>query len=120
MLLLLALIALAVVLWQRTQEWAPSRAEYPTQGALLGEQDGAVDFNALRATGADFVYLEASHGAEGRDAQFPRNLAAAIDTQLPHGVVTAYGGCCGGTNCCCCCCCCCVPAALAGWAAARP
>jgi len=92
-LLLLALVALAVVLWQRTQEWMPSRAEYPTQGALVGEQDGAVDFNALRATGADFVYLEASHGAEGRDAQFPRNLAAAIDAQLPHGVVHAYDPC---------------------------
>lgn len=93
MLLLLALIALAVVLWQRAQGWMPSRSDYPTQGALVGEEDGAVDFNALRATGADFVYLEASHGAEGRDAMFPRNLAAAIDAQLPHGVVHAYDPC---------------------------
>jgi len=92
-LLLLALIALAVVLWQRTQEWMPSRSEFPTQGALVAEEDGAVDFNALRAIGADFVYLEASHGAEGRDAMFPRNLAAAVDAQLPHGVVHAYDPC---------------------------
>lgn len=93
MLLLLALAALGVVVWQRAQEWRPSRADYPTQGALVGESDGAVDFNALRATGADFVYLEASHGAQGRDGLFARNLAAAIDARLPHGVVHAYDPC---------------------------
>ncbi len=92
-LLLVALIGLAVVLWFRASDWQPSRSEYPTQGALVGAEDGAVDFNALRAVGADFVYLEASHGARGRDELFPRNLAAARDAQLPHGVVHAYDPC---------------------------
>lgn len=84
---------LAVVLWTRASGWAPSRGEYPTQGALVGAVDGAVDFVALRAAGADFVYLEASEGARGRDESFPRNLAEATDAQLPHGVVHAYDPC---------------------------
>lgn len=93
MVLLLGLVGLAAVLWFRASDWQPSRGEYPMQGALIGAGDGAVDFNALRATGADFVYIEASHGAEGRDEMFPRNLAAVIDAQLPHGVVHAYDPC---------------------------
>lgn len=93
MLLLVSLVGLAAVLWWRAIDWQPSRAEYPTQGALVGAQDGAVDFNALRATGADFVYLEASHGASGRDDLFPRNIAAVSDTQLPYGVVHDYDPC---------------------------
>ena len=93
MLLLLALVGLAAVLWFRASGWQPSRAEYPVQGALVGEGDGPIDFNALRATGADFVYIEASHGAEGRDAMFPRNLAAVTDAGVPHGVVHAYDPC---------------------------
>ena len=92
-LLLLALVGLAAVLWFRASGWQPSRADYPTQGALVGEGDGAIDFNALRATGADFVYIEASHGAEGRDAMFPRNLAAVTDAGVRHGVVHAYDPC---------------------------
>jgi len=92
-LLLLALVGLAAVLWFRASGWQPSRAEFPMQGALIGAEDGAVDFNALRATGADFVYIEASHGSEGRDAMFPRNLAAVTDAGLPHGVVHAYDPC---------------------------
>ncbi|WP_338241575.1 glycoside hydrolase family 25 protein [Aurantiacibacter hainanensis] len=92
-LLLLAAIVAGTYGWWRAIGWQPPRAEYPMQGALVGADDGAVDFNALRATGADFVYLEASHGAEGRDPQFPRNLAAATDAPLPHGAVHAYDPC---------------------------
>lgn len=93
MLLLLCLAGLAVVLWTRASGWQPTRAQFPMQGALIGAEDGAVDFNALRATGADFVYIEASHGANGRDEMFARNLAAVTDAGLPHGVVHAYDPC---------------------------
>ncbi|MFB0612390.1 glycoside hydrolase family 25 protein [Aurantiacibacter poecillastricola] len=79
--------------WWRAIAWQPERAEYPMQGAFLGERDGAADFHALRSTGADFVYLEASHGSAGRDASFARNLAAASDAELPHGAVHAYDPC---------------------------
>lgn len=92
-LLLLAAIVAGAYGWWRAIGWQPPRAEYPMQGALVGAKDGAVDFNALRATGADFVYLEASQGANGRDAQFPRNMAAAADAQLAYGAVHDYDPC---------------------------
>ena len=95
---IIALLLLAAMLaagwgWWEAMRWQPARATYPVQGALIGGADGAVDFNALRATGADFVYLEASSGAGDRDASFPRNLAMASDAMLPHGVVHAYDPC---------------------------
>ncbi|WAT16806.1 glycoside hydrolase family 25 protein [Aurantiacibacter sp. MUD11] len=93
MLLLFGLIGLGVVVWSRVGEWQPPRDKYPSQGALIGVADGAVDFPALRGLGADFVYLEASRGAEDRDANFARNLAAATDAGLRHGVVHAYDPC---------------------------
>ncbi len=92
-LLLLAAIVAGGYGWWRAIGWQPARAEYPMQGVLVGARDGAVDFNALRATGADFVYLEASAGAKGRDELFGRNLATVADAQLPHGVVHAFDPC---------------------------
>lgn len=91
-LLLAAMLAGAWAWWQALG-WQPPRAEYPVQGALVGAADGAVDFNALRATGSDFVYLEASAGAGDRDPSFARNLAAIGDSGVPHGVVHAYDPC---------------------------
>ncbi|MGC1272046.1 MAG: lysozyme, partial [Croceibacterium sp.] len=73
MVLLLAIIGGAVAWWQG-RHWSPARAEFPVQGALVGTVDGEVDFRALKAIGADFVYLEASLGARGRDPAFARNL----------------------------------------------
>ena len=92
-LLLLAALVAGGYGWWRAIDWQPLRSEYPMQGALIGASDGAIDFNALRATGADFVYLEASQGARGRDPQFARNLAAVTDAQLPFGAVHAYDPC---------------------------
>ena len=79
--------------WYEMRRWQPPRSDFPVQGALIGEVDGPVDFNALRATGADFVYLEASSGASDRDPAFARNLAAAADAGLRHGVVHDYDPC---------------------------
>ncbi|RPF71806.1 glycoside hydrolase family 25 protein [Aurantiacibacter spongiae] len=92
---LVLLIALVGAVWGgwRALHWQPPRSEYPVQGVLVGEADGDVDFTALRATGADFAYLEASRGASGRDADFPRNLDAVGAIGLPHGVVHAYDPC---------------------------
>ena len=78
--------------------WTPPRAEYPMQGALVGERDGAVDFTALGATGADFVYLEASQGAQGRDARFAGNLAELEGGSLARGAVHIYDPCARAEN----------------------
>src|SRR6187455_3717897 len=95
---LAALLALVLVgaggwLWWQGQHWAPSRAAFPQQGVLIGARDGEADFKALKAIGADFVYLEASDGAAARDAAFAGNLARVRESGLPFGVVHAYDPC---------------------------
>lgn len=92
-LLLLALVGVGVFLWWRTQSYIPERSEYPVQGVLTGEGEGVVDISALRTVRADFVYMEASSGADGRDEVFGRNLAALADTGIPFGAVHEYDPC---------------------------
>ena len=79
--------------WWQAQHWAPPRAEFPVQGALIGAADGMVSFKALRAIGADFVYLEASEGAAGRDSRFAANLRRVRASGLRFGAVHAYDPC---------------------------
>jgi lysozyme len=79
--------------WWQAQHWAPPRAEFPVQGVLIGARDGAADFTALRAIGADFAYLEASAGASNRDARFAANLQRVRDSGLRFGAVHAYDPC---------------------------
>ncbi len=79
--------------WWRLQHYAPSFEEYPMQGVVVGARDGAVDFAALHAIGASFVYLDASSGAKGRDAAISRNLDAARASGLMFGAVHAYDPC---------------------------
>ena len=92
LLLLVALVG-AGILWWQGRHWAPPRAQFPVQGVLIGAVDGPADFKALRAIGADFVYLEASAGASGRDARFAANLEQVRASALPFGVVHAYDPC---------------------------
>ncbi|MBX7460191.1 glycoside hydrolase family 25 protein [Qipengyuania huizhouensis] len=75
------------------QGWRPDDQAYPDQGALIGESDGAVDFEVLKGLGAEFVYLEASRGARGKDANFSRNLAAAREAGLQVGAVHLFDPC---------------------------
>ncbi len=90
--LLIAMIGAAWGWWQ-SREWRPARTQFPTQGVLLGAADGPVTPAVLRAAGAGFAYLEASAGAEGRDAIFAENLAALAGSDVPHGAVHAYDPC---------------------------
>lgn len=91
----LLLAALGAIGWQWWEfiHWTPPREEFPVQGALVGARDGATDFVALKAVGADFVYLEGSTGAKDRDPSFARNLAAVRGSGLPFGVVHHYDPC---------------------------
>ena len=66
---------------------------FPQQGVLVGEHDGEANFKALKAIGADFVYLEASSGASARDSRFADNLGRVRASGLPFGVVHAYDPC---------------------------
>jgi lysozyme len=79
--------------WWQAQHWAPAREEFPVQGALIGAADGAADFKALRAIGAQFAYLEASEGGAARDSRFAANLARVQGSGLRFGAVHAYDPC---------------------------
>ena len=79
--------------WWHLHHWKPERAQYPVQGVEIGFEDGAPDWNALKATGADFAYLDASASAFARDPQFVRNLEDARSAKLLVGAVHRYDPC---------------------------
>lgn len=92
-LVLLAAVAGSAWAWWQARHWAPPRAEYPMQGAMVGAVDGLADFDAIKAIGADFVYIEASDGARARDRQFAANLRRVRESGLRYGVIHAYDPC---------------------------
>ena len=93
--LVMALAGSGYWLWLKHEQsqWRPDEEAYPDQGALIGETDGGVNFEVLKGLGAQFVYLEASRGAEGKDANFSRNLEAARQAGLQVGAVHLFDPC---------------------------
>ncbi|MGX7894295.1 glycoside hydrolase family 25 protein [Tsuneonella sp. HG222] len=91
--LLLAAAAGGGWTWWQAQNWRPEMSEYPAQGVLIGAEDGRANFEAFRAIGASFAYLEASDGAAARDPAFGRNLRAAREAGLMVGAVHRYDPC---------------------------
>lgn len=90
---LLVLLAGGAALWWHLRHWQPDRAIYAMQGVEIGAADGAVDFVALKATGADFAYIDASASAFARDPAFVRNFEAARAAGLQVGAVHRYDPC---------------------------
>ena len=93
LLLLVIGAAAAIWKWNEDRDWRPSEEEFPDQGALVGEDDEAVDFEVLEGLGASFVYLEASKGARDKDADFSDNLAMAREAGLQVGAVHEFDPC---------------------------
>jgi lysozyme len=95
--LLAALLLLGLVAggygWWHLRHWQPPRGVYPVQGVEVGAGDGAVDFRAIKAIGADFVYIDASASAFARDPGFARNLEDARTAKLQVGAVHRYDPC---------------------------
>jgi lysozyme len=91
-LLLVALVGGGVG-WWHLHHWRPDRGAYPVQGVEVGGVDGAVDWRAIKAIGADFAYLDASASAFARDPGFVRNLEEARDAGLQVGAVHRYDPC---------------------------
>jgi lysozyme len=91
-LLLLALIG-GLAGWWHMRHWQPERAAYPVQGVEIGTTDGATDWRAIKAIGADFAYIDASASAFARDPAFSRNLEEARAAKLRVGAVHRYDPC---------------------------
>lgn len=75
------------------RHWQPERTAYPVQGVEVGSLDGAVDWRAIKAIGADFAYIDASASAFARDPAFARNLEEARAAKLLIGAVHRYDPC---------------------------
>jgi lysozyme len=88
---LLALVAAALG-WHAAGAWQPERSRYPVQGVEAASRDGPINWTALKAGGADFVYLEASDGAR-RDRWFDPALAEARAAGLRVGALHRYDPC---------------------------
>lgn len=81
-----ALLGLAaLMIWIFATRWAPSRDDFPVQGISVSSDNGALDWNTIRARRADFAYIRASSGAETRDTGFAANWAGARDAGLRYG-----------------------------------
>lgn len=95
--LLAALLLIAIVVggiaWWHLRHWQPPREEFPVQGVEVGSADGKVSWQALKAVGADFAYLDASASAFARDPSFSDNLEQARAAGLKVGAVHRYDPC---------------------------
>ena len=85
--LALGLLGLGLWGWWRIGEWRPDPARYPVQGAEIDAGDSAVNFAALEAGGADFVYLDAAL------PDFEQHLDRARNAGLQVGAVQRFDPC---------------------------
>lgn len=91
-LLLAALVGGAWTWWQM-HHWLPDRAAFPMQGVEIGADDGEVNWDSLKAIGADFAYIDASASAFARDPRFVANFDAARTAKMQVGAVHLYDPC---------------------------
>jgi len=95
--LLLGLLIVSALLWAAfhwlTTRWTPSRARYPVQGITVDAESGEINWRMAKAAGADFVYLLASSGSEGRDPAFGAYLAGARRAGLRYGAIHRFNLC---------------------------
>lgn len=82
----------AIVAWVIAMGWKPG-APYTFQGVDMSAKDGAVDWWAVKRSGADFVYLRATVGSDRRDTLFEENWAAVAETGMRRGALHRYSLC---------------------------
>lgn len=64
--------------------------KYPVTGVVLSQNDGYVDFEALKTAKIDFVYLRATQGAAFSDDSFNNNYSRSQGAQLPVGIYHVF------------------------------
>ncbi|MES2097859.1 MAG: GH25 family lysozyme [Pseudomonadota bacterium] len=91
----LAIVTLlfAAALWLFALTWRPSPGNYQFQGVDVSDVNGAVDWPAVKAAGADFAYIRATTGADGRDSLFEDNWRLARAAEVRVGALHAFSLC---------------------------
>ena len=84
---------IGVVGWTFAISWRPSTDTYPLQGVDVSENSGAIDWQTVRAGGADFAYLRATEGADRRDARFADNWRQVYGAGLRRGAFHVFSLC---------------------------
>mgnify|MGYP005820362831 CR=1 FL=1 len=87
------LLVIAFVLHNIAVSWAPSRDQYPVQGISVDETNGNIVWHVAGATGVDFAYIQATRGAETRDANFAANVSGAREAGIRYGALHNYSLC---------------------------
>ena len=82
----------ALVAWRWSSGWHPDAQRFPVQGVTVAASDGAVDWDMVRARGADFAFITASNGTT-RDPAFEGNWNGAHDAGLRHGALHVFSLC---------------------------
>lgn len=73
--------------------WHPAYETYPIQGVDVTDEVGVVDWPTVHAGGADFAYLRATMGADGRDTLFAANWSAVYAAGLRRGAIHEFSLC---------------------------
>lgn len=97
--ILFALIvaSFTVALYMVALSWRPSVQTFDVQGIDVSAANGAIDWTAAKAAGADFGYIVATAGAE-RDARFEENWRGAPAADVRRGAIHAWSLCLPATD----------------------
>ncbi|WP_338230889.1 GH25 family lysozyme [Lactiplantibacillus paraxiangfangensis] len=77
---------LALIQWQR----AEVVDGFNVRGVAVSQNDGYLDFAALKNNGLKFIYLHATQGASYSDDNFSSNYQRIVGTDLGVGVVHVF------------------------------
>lgn len=87
------LVVIAFILRNIAVSWAPARDQYPIQGISVDQSHGEIIWHVAGATGVDFAYIQATSGAEKRDARFAANINGARESGIRYGALHNYSLC---------------------------
>lgn len=91
--IIVVLLVIAFVLRNIAVSWAPARDQYPVQGISVDESHGKIIWHVAGATGVDFAYIQATDGADKRDANFATNIEGARQAGIRYGALHNYSLC---------------------------
>lgn len=79
--------------WRYATHWGPGRTAFPTQGIDVSQQQGAIDWKAVRSAGVDFAYIRASQGSDMRDERFAANWSESAAAEVKRGAYHVFNLC---------------------------
>ncbi len=91
--IVIVLLVIAFILRNIAVSWAPARDQYPVQGISVDQSHGEIVWHVAGATGVDFAYIQATSGAEKRDARFATNIKGARESGIRYGALHNYSLC---------------------------